>query len=235
MERCVEQGRQNIFLILWLVQNRFKYVTVLKHTKLHSHTWKKKNLIPLQGKQKEITVGFVSHSVGSKRRGIKRTVKRHISECVCWGMSMGLRVCILCLEVFSLSFSSRWRSEGRRMACVPLAVERCVVPWAETGCFLDAAMAKIVQDSSLQKFCMKKKVNKEKKPHELSFCPSNTHTHNPTQPSVSMPQQRPCMMWWTRQPGTVPTTSAGSLENNRGVKMSDRHLTTHTAVTYKWK
>lgn len=48
---------------------------------MHAH----ENLIPLRGKEKEITGGFVSHSAGSEKREIKkkRTVKRHICEYVC--------------------------------------------------------------------------------------------------------------------------------------------------------
>lgn len=46
---------------------------------MHAH----EKLIPLRGKEKEITGGFVSHSAGSEQREIKRTVKRHICECVC--------------------------------------------------------------------------------------------------------------------------------------------------------
>lgn len=71
------------------------------------------------------------------------------------------------------------------------------------------------------------------KPYELSFSLylslpiSLTNTHKPTYQSVSMYDVV------TAQPGTVPTTSSGSLENNRGVKMSDRHLTTHAAATDK--
>lgn len=46
---------------------------------MHAH----ENLIPLWGKEKDITGGFVSHLAGSGQSEIKRTVQRHICGCVC--------------------------------------------------------------------------------------------------------------------------------------------------------
>ena len=83
------------------------------------------------------------------------------------------------------------------MACVPLSVERCVVLRATSGSFLDAAMAKIGQDGSPPKIHIK---NKEKKPHDLRFCPSHTRarTHTHTEPQSNLfpcTRQSPCVMW----------------------------------------
>lgn len=66
--------------------------TTLQRRALHAYTWKC-NSSP--GGGKGITRGFVSHSTGSEQREIKRTVKRHICECVCWRTSVALYACIL--------------------------------------------------------------------------------------------------------------------------------------------
>jgi len=107
------------------------------------------------------------------------------------------------------------------MASWLLSVERCVVLRAISSCCLDAVKAKTGQNNSLLSTQVK---DIEKRPHVLAICLSHSNLFL-CPGSIRV---------WCGE-SAVPTTSAGLLGNNRGVKMSDRHLTTHTATTYKWK
>lgn len=75
------------------IGHSFIHATALKRRTLHACTWKS-NSSPGERERDHWGLCQSFCRFGEERDKKKRTVKRHICEYVCWGMSVGLHVCI---------------------------------------------------------------------------------------------------------------------------------------------